>query len=101
LDGEERESEPLALLGEGTGGGRQPFALGERVLERGEALAGELERLVSCRRLRGGVRPGAEGGGERLGRLAPQRDPLRGAPQPVESRVRRLARAGSVRQLVL
>ena len=53
----ERQCETLALLGERTGGRREPLALGKRPLEHGEAVAGDakpvLQRLARVRRFAG------------------------------------------------
>jgi hypothetical protein len=55
LDLEQRERQPLALLRESPRGRRQAFALGERVLERGQAFPRETRVLPERLALR--VRP--------------------------------------------
>ena len=110
LDLEERERDALALLRECPRGRRQPLALGERAVERAEAfleetrllgkrLALALDALVEhAARLLGG---GTKTREPRLGRLAPQHEPLGRAAQPVQRLQRLLARARGVGELLL
>ena len=110
LDLEERERDALAFLRECAGGRRKSLALGERAVERpdalleetrllGERLALALDALVedAARLLGRGAKPREP----RLGRLAPQREPLGRAAQPVERLQRLLARARGVGELLL
>ena len=111
------------------GRGRQPFALGERLLERREPLAcepragrevvGETRRVVGRPAERGRARASgrlpacasrprrrrqhrcAQPRRERLGRLAAKLEPLGARPQPVERGRRALARPGRVGQPLL
>ena len=106
VDLEQRERQPLALLGECARGGRQSLALGERVLQRRQPLASEpglfLQRLAlgvraRAREQRLGAKPVAE-----LARgVAPQLEPLDRAAQPVERRGRPVATACRGRELLL
>src|SRR5919201_1240051 len=96
LDLEQRQREPLALLGKSARRGRESFELGERVLERGEALPRQARLLAQ--RLAPGVpdlpreeRLGAQPLGEPGGRLPSQLKPFRSALQTVERRGRALA----------
>ena len=75
LDLEQLQRELLALLGERARGGRKPFALGERLLERGEPLAARARRAPPDRRARAAAaraaRVGLVGGtAELVGRRA-------------------------------
>ena len=91
----------LALLGERAGCRWQSLELGQRPLERAEALASEPGLFAKPLPL-GRASPrriGPESLGQGLGALAPVLEPLGGALQPVEARSRLLAAPGRADEL--
>ena len=106
VDLEQRQRQPLAFLRERPRRRRQAFALGERVLQRGQPLAREPGLLLQglalgvrarARQQRLGAQPVAE-----LARgVAPQLEPLGRAAQPVERRGRPVPAARCGRELLL
>src|SRR5206468_12805461 len=109
-DVERGELEPFALLRGRTGGRREAFALCEGALERGQPLLEETDVLVQ--RLPLGpdtfvedtarlLQLGAQTGEQRLRGLPPERDPLAGAAQPVQSGGRAFAPARRPGELLL
>jgi hypothetical protein len=110
LDVEQRERQPLPLLGKRPCSGRKSLALGERTLECLQTLASESRLLTQ--RLAFGAHAGVENAArprqlcaqaleQGLGALATELQPFTGAAQAVERRRCFLAPAGRVRQLLL
>ena len=110
LDLEQRERDPLALLGQRAGGRRQSLALGESAIEGAQAFLQEPDLLGERLSLGADpavehpprplelvaqpLQPGARG-------LTPQLETFRRAAEPVEPLQRLLARAGRVGELLL
>ena len=105
VDLEQRQRQPLAFLRQRSRRRRQPFALGERVLQRGQPLAGEpglfLQGFALGIRTSARQRLGSQPVAELARGVAPQFEPLGSAAQPVERRGRTVPAAGSGGKLFL
>ena len=110
LDLEQRERDPLALLGQRAGGRRQSLALGESAIEGAQTFLQEPDLLGE--RLSLGADPAVEHAPRPLELVAqplqpcargltPQLEPLGRAAEPVEHLHRLLALAGRVGELLL
>ena len=105
------QHKPMPGLGKSPGRGRNPLALGQRALQRAKSLAHERRLLAEPSAFHVGPRrPGGQSRPPRLlpqrvqdrrRALAPQRDALGRAAQPVEGRGCGLTTAGRIRELLL